>query len=79
MLPFVILPFCLGPLSFEYTVVRLFMYQRLIGLLILLLGDPSILVEDLLHFYILTGAPCPMIIQKAMYVPSFQFDFLSSS
>jgi len=26
------------------------MYQRLIGLLILLLGDPSILVEDLSHF-----------------------------
>jgi len=42
--------FVWGPLSFEYTVVRLFMYQRLIGLLILLVRDPSILVEDLLHF-----------------------------
>jgi len=51
------------------------MYQRLIGLLILLLGDPSILVRT---FYILIGAPCPLMIQKAIYVSSFQFDFLSS-
>ena len=51
MLHFVILPFVWGPLSFECVVDRLFMFnQRLIGLLMLWLRDPSILVEDLLHF-----------------------------
>jgi len=71
MLPFVILLFDWGSLSLEFAVDRLFMFnKRLIGLLIL-----CILVEDL---YILTGAPCPLIIQKAIYVSSFQFGFISS-
>jgi len=76
MLPFVILPRVWGPLSFEFTVERLFMCnQKLIDLLILWLGDPSILVEVLLHF---EWAPCPLITQKAVYASSFQFGFISS-
>jgi len=49
--------------------------QGLIGILILWLGDPSILVEDLLHF---DWGPCLLIIEKAIYVSSFQFGFLPS-
>jgi len=45
------LPFVWGPLFFECTVDRLFMFnQSLIGLLILSLRDSSILAEDILHF-----------------------------
>jgi len=51
MLPFDILPFVWASLSFKCTVDRLFMFnQRPISLLILRLGHPSILVDDLLHF-----------------------------
>jgi len=55
--------FVWGPLFFECTVDRLFMFkQRLIGLLILWLGT---LASWLRIFYILTGAPCPLMIQKS--------------
>jgi len=51
MLLFVILPFVSGPLSFECTVDRQFMFnQKLTGLFILRLGVPSILIKDILHF-----------------------------
>jgi len=51
MLHFVILHFVWDPLSFECTVDKLFMFnQRKNGLLILWWRDPSILVEDILHF-----------------------------
>jgi len=33
------------------------------------------LVDGLLHF---DWAPCPLIIQKAFYISSFQFGFVSS-
>ena len=77
MLPFAISPFIWDPLYFECTVDSdwLFMFnQTPVSLLIFWLGDLS---SWLRTFYILTGAPCPLIIQKAIHVSSFQCGFTS--
>ena len=59
--PFYLLSGAPCPLKWMHSRQAIIFKERLIDLLILWLGEPSILVEDLLHF---DWGPCPLIIQK---------------